>query len=337
MLHACRIELIASQCLPKCLCCWLLGAVLVTANAVTCTVAQTYPLKPVKIVVPFPPGAGGDFVTRTYTPKLAEVLGQQVIVDNRSGASGLIGAEMVAHAAPDGYTLLTASVSLAIQQSLSKNFRFDLVRDFQSVALLASTLYMIAVHPSLPINNIRELIALAKAKPRELAYGSSGLGSGTHLATQMFQSQSSVELFHVPYKGTALALADLMGGQISLMFASQVMNFVKTGKLRVLAIASAQRSQGAPDLPTVAESGLPGFEGGTWFALVAPTGLPSGIAARLNSAVSMIGDSAEIRDFLMTRSGAEPLKGNTAEVNSFIKTEIGKWARVVAGAGIRID
>ena len=337
MLLASLPRAIAAEYLPKRLCCWLLSAAFAVASLGTCAVAQNYPLKPVKIVVPFPPGAGGDFVTRTYTPKLAEMLGQQVIVDNRSGASGLIGAEMVAHAAPDGYTLLTASVSLAIQQSLSKNFRFDLARDFQSTALLASTPYMIAVHPSLPVNNIRELIALAKARPRELAFGSSGLGSGTHLATEMFQSQSSVEFFHVPYKGTALALADLMGGQISLMFASQVMNFVKTGKLRVLAITSAQRSQGAPDLPTVAESGLPGFEGGTWFALVGPMGLSPGIATRLNSVVSTIGDSAEIRDFLMTRSGAEPMKGNTSEVNAFIKTEIGKWARVVASAGIRID
>ena len=299
--------------------------------------AQAYPTRAVRIVVPFPPGAGGDFVTRLFTRGLTDALGQQMVVDNRSGAAGNIGAEAVARAAPDGYTLLTVSVSLAIGQSLYKNLSYDLARDFEPVALFASTPYVLAVHPSLPVRNVKELLALAKARPGQLTFGSSGIGSGTHLATEMLRMQGGVDLLHIPYKGTAPAIADLIGGQISLMFASQLMPQVKAGRLRALAITSTKRSLVAADLPTVAEAGLPGYEAGTWFGLIAPAGTPRDIAMRLNTAVAKISQMPEIRDQLMAQSSAEPMGGTPEQVGAYVKNEIAKWRAVITTSGMHAE
>ncbi|MBI3935384.1 MAG: tripartite tricarboxylate transporter substrate binding protein [Betaproteobacteria bacterium] len=299
--------------------------------------AQVYPAKAVRIVVPFPAGAGGDFVTRLFTPRLTEVLGQQFIVDNRSGAAGNIGAEIAARAAPDGYTLLTVSASLAIGQSLYKNLRFDLARDFEPIALFASTPYVLAVHPSVPAKNVAELVALAKARPGQLTFGSSGNGGGTHLAAEMLKMQAHVDLLHVPYKGTAPAIADLIGGQISMMFASQLLPQVKAGRLRGLAITSARRSPAAPELPTVAESGVPGYEAGTWFGLIAPAGIPREIVTRLNATITRIEQTPEIRDRLMAQSSAEPLGGTPEQVGAYIRSEIAKWRKVITAAGLRVE
>ncbi len=310
------------------------GSVLLSASI---AIAQGYPVKPVRIVVPFPPGAGGDFVTRLFTPRLMETLGQPLVVDNRSGAAGNIGAETVARAAPDGYMLLTVSASHAIGQSLYKNLSYDLVRDFESVALLASTPYVLGVHRSVPVRTTRELIALAKARPGLLTFGSSGNGSGTHLAGEMLKMHANIEMLHVPYKGTAPAISDLMGGQISMMFASQLLPQIRAGRLRAIAITSAKRSQVAPEIPTVAESGVPGYEAGTWFGLIAPTATPRDVVAKLNAAVTRAAQLQEIRDQLMTQSSAEPMSGTPEQAGVYIRGEAVKWRKVVAAAGLKVE
>ena len=300
--------------------------------------AQIYPAKAVRIVVPFPPGAGVDIVTRLFTRRLTEMLGQQFIVDNRGGAAGNIGAEAAARAAPDGYTLLTAPSSVAISRSLYKNLSFDLARDFEPIALLASTPYVLVVHPSLPVRSVKDLIALAKARPAQLSFGSSGNGSGAHLAAELFKMQAHVDLLHVPYKGTAPAVTDLIAGQVSLVFGNtlSVLPQVKSGRLRALAITSARRGIATPELPTVAESGLPGFEAGTWFALLAPAGTLREIVMRLNATITKIGQTPEMRD-LLTAQGAEPLGGAPEEVGAFVRSEIAKWGKVVAASGMRVE
>ena len=312
----------------------LLFATLILSGAVR---AQIYPAKAVRIVVPFPPGAGVDIVTRLFTPRLTEMLGQQFIVDNRGGAAGNIGAEAVARAAPDGYALLTAPSSAAISRSLYKNLSFDLARDFEPIALLASTPYVLVVHPSLPVRSVKELIALAKARPGQLIFGSSGNGSGAHLAAELFKMQAHVDLLHVPYKGTPPAVTDLIAGQVSLVFGNtlSVLPQVKAGRLRGLAVTSAKRSLAAPELPTVAEAGLPGFESGTWFALLAPAGTPREIVTRLNATITKIGQTPDIRDRLAAQ-GAEPLGGAPEEVGAFVRSEITKWGKVVAASGMRM-
>jgi tripartite-type tricarboxylate transporter receptor subunit TctC len=301
------------------------------------TFAQTYPSKSVRIVVPFPAGAGGDYATRLFTPRLSEAFGQQFVIDNRSGAAGNIGAEAVARAAPDGYTLLTVSVSLAIGQSLYKNLTFDLARDFEPVALFASTPYVLGIHPSVPAKSLADLVALAKARPGQLIFGSAGSGSGGHLTAEMLKMQANINFLHVPYKGTIPAITDLISGQISMTFASSLLTHIKAGRLRGLAITSAKRSLVAPELATIAESGFPGFESGTWFGLLAPAGTPREIVTRLNAVVTNAGQLREIRDLLMAQSAAESLSGTPDQAGAYVRNEITKWRKVVAVSGARAD
>lgn len=298
--------------------------------------AQTYPARTVRIIVPFPPGAGVDATTRLFTPKLTEAMERQFIVDNRGGAAGNIGAEVVARAAPDGYTLLAATASLASGPSLYKNLRFDLVRDFEPIAMFASTPYILGVHPSVPAKSVRELIALAKARPGELTYASTGSGSAPHLTAELFRMQTGTHLLHVPYKGSQTAVPDLVGGQVSMMFASTLLAPVKAGRLRGLAVTSARRSLAIPELPTVAESGLPGFESGTWFALLAPTGTPRAIITNLNVTITKIAQMPEIRDRLLAQ-GSEPWRGTPAQLAAYIRSEVEKWGKVVVASGARVE
>ena len=298
--------------------------------------AQPYPARVVRFIVPFPAGAGADVTTRLYTPKLSEMLGQQFIVDNRAGAAGNIGAEAAARAAADGYTMLVAPASLASSPSLYKTLQFDLVRDFDPVAMLASAPFVLAVHPSVPAKNVRELISLAKAHPAQLTFASTGLGGINHLAAELFKNLAQVDMLHVPYKGTSTAIPDLVGGQVSLMFTSTLSSLpqVKAGRLRALGITSAKRSLAAPELQTVAESGLPGYESATWFALLAPAKTPREIIMQLNQAVDKIGQTSEMRDRLVAQ-GAEPLTTTPEQVAAFVKSEIAKWGKVIAAAGVR--
>lgn len=301
-------------------------------------VGQPYPVKAVRIIVPFPAGTGADIVARHFTPKLAQILGQQFIVDNRAGAAGNIGAEAAARAAPDGYTLLMASASVAVGQSVYKNLRFNLARDFESISLVGTAPFVLAVHPSLPVRSARDLVALAKSRPGQLTYASSGNGSSPHLTAEMLRMQAGVDLVHIPYKGSSPALVDLVAGQVSMIFANtaSVLPLVNTGRLRALAVTGAKRSPIAPLLPTVAESGLPGFESATWWALLTPAGTPREIIDRINATSTKIGQMHEIRD-AFAKQGVEPLGGTPRDAEAYIRNEIAKWSRVVAAAGVRAE
>ena len=300
--------------------------------------AQSYPVKPVRVIVPFPPGAGADITTRLIAPRLSEGLGQQLVVENRAGAAGNIGAEVVARAAPDGYTLLIAPASIAISQTLYKKLPFDLVRDFQPVAMLASVPFILVVHPSLPAKDVKELVALAKSRPGQINYASTGSGSSPHLTAEMLKMQARIDVVHVPYKGTPLAVTDLLSGQVSFMFANalSVLPQVSAGRLRALAITSAKRSATTPQLPTMIESGLPGFESGTWYALLAPAGTPREVVARLSGEVARLTRNADLRDKLAAQ-GAEALTMTPEQTAAYIKGEIAKWGKVVRASGATVE
>src|SRR5450759_2464293 len=236
--------------------------------------AQPYPSKPVRVIVTFPPGAGSDIATRLVTAKLNETLGWQFVVDNRAGAAGNIGVELAAHTAPDGYTLLAVTAAAAISQSMYSKVSFNLVRHFAPVALIASAPFVLAVHPAVPVNSLQELIALAKSKPGQLSYATPGTGSSPHLAGELLKMEIGIDMLHVPYKGTVPAVTDVIAGNVSMALANTlvVLPQMRTGRLRGIAITSAKRSAIAPELPTIAESGVPGFESGTWYGLLAPAG-----------------------------------------------------------------
>src|SRR5437762_1593008 len=252
--------------------------------------AQSYPSKPVRVVVPFPPGGGTDIVARTVKPKMAEILGQPLIIDNRAGAGGNIGTEAAAKSPADGYTLLVASASTAINTTLIPNLPWDPTRDFAPVVLMVVNNHLLAAHPSLPANNVQDLLALARAKPGYVTYASYGPGSSAHVTAELFKLMAHVDLLHVPYKGAAPAVNDSLGGQVNIMFAdvAALLPHIKSGKLKALGIASAKRFEGLPDVPTIAESGVPGFEAGGLLGLVAPAGTPPAAVHALNAAARKI-------------------------------------------------
>jgi len=298
--------------------------------------AQSYPTKPVKVIVPFPPGAGADITARIFTPKLTEAFGQQFIVDNRAGAAGQIGAEIAAHSTGDGYTLLFTPASIVISRTLYPKITYDIEKDFEPIGIVASAPFVLVVHPSLPVHNVKELIALAKAKPGSLFYASTGNGGTPHLATEVFKSQAKINIVHVPYKGTPPAVTDLLGGQVQLMFANtlSVLPHVQGGRLRALAIGSVKRSAAAPQIPTVAESGMPGFEAITWFGMLAPRGTPGEIVTRLSDELRKIGQTPQIRNLLLSQ-GADPVSNTPAEFRAYLHSELAKWAKVIQDTGVK--
>ena len=300
--------------------------------------AQSYPVKPVRVVVSFPAGAGVDIVARTVTPRLTEAFGQQFIVDNRAGASGNLGAEVAAHAAPDGYTLLFTPASVASSQALYQKLGYNLERDLVPISIVASAPFVLVVHPSLPVKNVNDLIAMAKAKPGQLLYASTGNGGSPHLASELFKLQAKIDIVHIPYKGTPPAVVDLIAGQVSMMFANtlSVLPYVNSGRLHALAISSAKRSAAAPALPTIAESGMPGFETSTWFGMMAPTGTPADIVTRLGSALRKIVQTKTVADALIAQ-GADPIGSTAEEFQARIKSDIDKWARTIKAAGVRAE
>lgn len=314
----------------------LLAAALALAAAPI--LAQSYPVKPVRVIVPFPPGAGADITTRLFAPRLSEALGQAVVVENRAGAAGNIGAEVVARAAPDGYTLLIAPASVAIGQTLYRKLPFDLVRDFQTVAMLASVPFVLVVHPSLPVMNVRDLVAFARARPGQVNYASTGNGSSPHLTGEMLKMQARIDVVHVPYKGTPQAVTDLLTGQVSFMFANalSVLPQVNAGRLRALGVTSAKRGTATPQLPTVAESGLPGFESGTWFAVLAPAGTPREAVARLSAEIAKLTQHPEIREKLSAQ-GAEAVTMTPEQTAAHVRSEIAKWGKVVQASGAKVE
>jgi len=309
----------------------LTGATGVAAAAVA------YPARSIRIVVASAPGSGPDIVTRLIGRKLAETWQQQIIADNRTGAGGNVGAEIVAHAVPDGYTLLMATASQPIGAALYAKLNYDLTRDFVPVSLVASTPFVLVVNPAVPANSVAELIALAKAKPGFLRYGSGGSGTPPHLCAEILKSSAGLDIVHVPYKGVTPALTDLLGGQVQFVFSvvPSALPLIQTNKLRALGVTSAKRTSLAPELPTIAES-LPGFEVIGWYGLLAPTGTPADVVARLNAAVIAALKNPELRERFVAL-GADPL-GTTPQVFAqFIQNELSKWGKAVKDSGARVE
>ena len=299
--------------------------------------AQVYPVKPIRMIVAYPPGGGTDIVGRTLAQKLGESLGQGVVVENRGGASGNIGTELAARAAPDGYTILMGNVAPnAINVSLFKELPFDPVADFAPVSLVASTPNILVVHPSTRARTVKEVIALAKAKPGAFNFASAGVGSSSHLAGELFRILAGADIVHVPYKGAGPAMVDVLSGQVQLYFATMpaAMPHVKTGKLAPVAVTSARRSQALPDLPTIAESGVPAYEASTWYGVLAPAHTPSAVVARLHGAIAKILADAALHARLADQ-GFDPVGNSPEEFGAYIKSEILKWGKVIRDAGIR--
>ena len=300
--------------------------------------AQAYPNKPVKLVVPFPPGGGTDIVGRLIAQKLSESWQQTVIIDNKPGANTLIGTEFVAKASNDGYTLLMASPSHTINPSLYKNLRFDTQKDFSAAAIVATGPLVLVVNPSVPAKNVRELIEFAKAQPGKISYASAGTGSSTHLAGELFKNLAGVDMMHVPYKGTAPAITDLIGGQVLVTFLPLpgVHQHIRNGKLKALALTGTKRFAGMPELPTIAESGLSGYSLQQWWGIVVPSGTPKEIVKKINADVAKILESQSLRDQL-TAIGAEPGQGSPEQFDTLISNEINQWRRLIESAKIVAD
>ncbi|HKA41896.1 MAG TPA: tripartite tricarboxylate transporter substrate binding protein [Burkholderiales bacterium] len=315
---------------------FVVGAALIPAGAAGTVRAQEYPAKPVRLIVQSPPGGGADFLARVLGRQLAESWGQTVVIDNRPGAGGAIGTAMVAHAPPDGYTLLLVPSTHAISPSFYKKLPYEPIKDFAPVAQIATSSNVVVVHPSLPVRSVAELIALAKRRPGELSYGSAGIGATTHLSGELFRSLAGIRVVHVPYKGSGPAEIDLAGGHLQFMVDTMpaALPNVRSGKTRALATTGRERAASLPELPVVAESGLPGYEFTTWWGVSAPSGTPPAIVAKLNKEIVRIMAQAEIRELTLTQ-GTEPRTGTPQEFADYIKSQIEFFAKIVASAGIK--
>ncbi len=301
-------------------------------------IAQSYPTKPIRVVVPFPPGGGADVLARPLAPKLTEIIGQQIVIDNRPGANANIGAEYVARAAADGYTLFFANSSLTISMSLYNKLPFDAVKDFTPVSLLSVSPSVLVLHPSIPAKSVKELIALAKARPGKFNYGSAGIGNTMHLAGALFSTMAGVKMVHVPFKGAGPAITDLIGGQLELVFVNvpPVIAHVRAGKLNAIGVTTKQRASVLPNVPTISESGLTGYEITTWFGILGPAGLPKEVVARLNAAIVSAMGARDLRE-RFTELGSEPGTSSAEQFGAFIRNDITSWAKVVKISGATAD
>lgn len=298
---------------------------------------ETYPGKPVRFIIPFAPGGYTDILARTLGQKMADSWGQPFIMDNRPGGTGNAATGMAARAPADGYTILMVPSSFAINPGLFKEVPYDAVRDFAPISLVASSPYILVIHPSLPVQTVKELIEYARSNQGKLNYSSSGSGTATHVAAELFKSMAAVRITHVPYKGTGAQVIDLLAGQIQMAFGSiGVLPHVTAGKLKALGISSAKRSAAFPGLPTVAEAGLPGFDVSTWYGVIAPAGTPKSVMARLNSELVRITRLPDVMDG-MARNGADPVGSSPDAFAAFIKTELTRWAKVIKGSGASVD
>ena len=299
---------------------------------------QAFPSKPVRIVVAFAPGGIADFAARSFSQKLSEAIGQAVVVENRPGAGGITGAEVVARAAPDGYTLLVTSISHTINPSVRKSLPFDAVRDFTPVTLVTDAPNFLVIHPSLPARSVKELVALARARPGQISYASSGTGTSTHLSGELFKALAKLDMVHVPYKGGGPAVIDLAGGHVQMMFSTlpSVLGQVRAGKLRGLAVTGAKRFPAVQEYPTMMEAGVPGYEVSGWSGLFAPAGVPREIVTRLAGEIGKILRAPELKERFASL-GAEPVGNSPDEFAAFVRSEIAKWKKVVDFAKIQAD
>jgi tripartite-type tricarboxylate transporter receptor subunit TctC len=299
---------------------------------------RPYPAKPLRLVTPSSPGSGVDIVARIYAQQLAEAIGQQVVVDNRAGAGANLGAEIAARTAPDGYTLFIATPAHAINSSLYSHLNYDLMRDFSPVSLITTGQYVVVVHPSLPVKNVADLVALARSHPGKLSYGSGGRGNATHLAVELFDSKAHIRMLHVPYKGSGPALVDLISGQVQLMVANLTAGLphVKTGRLRAIATTGPQRSPILPQVPTVSESGVPGYVVTSYYGILVPAGTPGDVIGRLHGATVRAMSAPGMRERLAAQ-GADPTSSTPEQFSAFLRQEIARWAKVVEAAHVRAD
>ena len=300
---------------------------------------QSYPAKPIRIIVPSPAAGGADLLARIVAQKLTERLGQQVVVDNKPGASGNLGMELAAKAAPDGYTIATGSATnLAINPTLYRKLPYDAIKDFAPISMGALFTHLLVVHPTVPARSIKELIALLKSTKAEPTYASAGPGTPTHLAGVMFASQARIRMVHVPYKGAAPALTDLLGGHVSVMFPPLpvALPYLGSGRFRVLGVTSASRLTSYPDIPTIAESGFPGYEAIAWNGFIAPAGTPKDVVARLSTEIATVIKIPDVKERL-SADGSTPMANSPEEFSSFIKTELEKWGRVIKASGAYVD
>jgi len=315
----------------------LAGLILLGACGIA-TAAESYPARPIRLVNPFPPGGSVDFYCRIVAQRVSESLGQRIVVDNRPGAGTVIGTEIVVRAQPDGYTLLCNSAALAINPSLYPKLPFDPLRDLTAVALVSQSPIMLAVHPSVPARSVRELIDLARAKPGELRFVSSGVGSTVHLALEQFKFLAKVDLTHVPYKGGAQSMLDLIAGQVHGAFQTPptIGPHIKSGKLRAIAMGTAKRSEFAPELPTIAEMGVPGYDASVWYAVFAPRAVNPRIAETWNAEINRMLKHPEVKE-LFFANGMSPIGGTVREANDFVAQEVSRWSKVIKAAKITIE
>jgi len=301
--------------------------------------AQDYPVKPIRMVIPFVPGGANDVIGRIVGLKITEALGQQVVVENRGGMGGSLGVEIAAKAPNDGYNLVLGNIAnMAVNPTLYRKLSYHPLRDLQPITLIAKVPTILAVHPSLPAKNVKELIAIARKQPGQLTFGTGGAGSGAHLATELFRLHTKVDIVHVPYKGVGPALIDVLAGQITMTFGAVpgVLPYARSGRLRALGVTGPKRIVALPDLPTVAEAGVPGYEATLWFGVLAPAGVPMPIVNRLHAALTRALQSQDMKDRL-TAEGAEPIGNTPQEFHAFIASEIERWAVVVKAANMRAE
>jgi tripartite-type tricarboxylate transporter receptor subunit TctC len=315
------------------------GLAAFAALALACTAhatAQTYPQKPIRMIVPFPAGGGTDILARLLGLRMTEALGQQIITDNRAGAGGTIGTDVAARAPADGYTIILVSGSHAINPGLYPKLPYDTVNDFAPITQVATSPGILVVHPALPVKSVRDLIALARARPGQLNYASAGNGTPPHLAGELFKTMARVDMVHVPYKGNVPAFADMLAGLVSLSFPSMpsAVPHVKSGRLRALGVTTAKRSPAAPDIPTIAESGLPGYESTSWYGMLAPARTPPAVVTRLQEVIVSVLGSADMKEKLAAQ-GLDPVGNTPREFEAVIKSEITKWAKVIKASGAR--
>lgn len=311
---------------------------LLLASAALSLAQQPYPSRPVRIVSPFAPGGGNDALCRIVAPRLGENLKQQVFVENRAGANGIVGTEVAARSAPDGYTIVLIPSGHAVNASLYKKLPFDSIRDFTPITLVGSSPLVLAVHPSLPARNVKELIALARARPGELTYASAGVGASGHLGGALFEALTDTKMTHIPYKGMAIAIIDVMSGQVTMTFGTSlsVVPHARAGRLRALATTGARRSPALPELPTVAEAGVPGYEASLWYGFAGPARVPPEILIRLHSAIVAVLQLPDVRERLASQ-GLDVQHNTPEEFAKLLVADIARWAKVVQRAGVQAE